>query len=98
MPAYSSIKFAPFGRWMPNSTVPRISDVLRTTTWGARRARIAPLILNGDRAMNTQLLKQASVLDVDAIRELMAAPDEPKRPISFVHTEEKPKSAKARAK
>jgi len=48
--------------------------------------------------MNTQLLKQASVLDVDAIRELMAAPDEPKRPISFVHTEEKPKSAKARAK
>ena len=34
----------------------------------------------------------------DAIRELMSPPDPPKRPIGFVHSEEKTKSAKGRAK
>ncbi len=39
----------------------------------AKHARIAPLVLNGVQIMNTQLLQQARVLDIDEQIELVEA-------------------------
>lgn len=63
------------GLFDPSPSGPRGLDILSLPFRHKmpRRARIAALNLNGRRIMNTQLLQQASVLDIDEQIELVEA-------------------------